>query len=157
MVLSLSPPLAGGTPNPGPGTLVQILTTTSPNLAGAGTGIGGGPVLVRSGRRQRMVPPPAESYEFTSWLERHPRTAIGWTRTDYVLVVVDGRQRDVSVGMTLEELARHLVGLGCQEAMNLDGGGSATLWFDGAVRNTPCDGYERPVANSVLVVRRPRD
>jgi len=71
--------------------------------------------------------------------------------------VVDGRQRDLSAGMTLDELARHLVGLGCLEAMNLDGGGSTTLWFDGQVRNRPCDGYERTVANSVLVVRKPRE
>jgi exopolysaccharide biosynthesis protein len=38
--------------------------------------------------------------------------------------------------------------------MNLDGGGSSTLWFEGAVRNHPCDGYERPVANSLALVRK---
>ena len=155
MVLSLSPTLAGSLSSPGPGALLQILTRTSPPLAGVKTALSGGPVLVRSGRRQRIVPPAEESYEFTSMLERHPRTAIGWTRDDYLLVVVDGRQRDLSAGMTLDELARHMVGLGCLEAMNLDGGGSTTLWFDGQVRNRPCDGYERTVANSVLVVRNP--
>jgi hypothetical protein len=34
------------------------------------------------------------------------------------------------------------------------GGGSATLWFDGEVRNRPCDGHERPIANSVAVIRK---
>lgn len=85
-------------------------------------------------------------------LERHPRTALGWNAKDYLLVVVDGRQKNLSVGMTLEELGETLVKLGCTEAMNLDGGGSATLWYDGAVKNSPCDGRERPIANSLLIV-----
>ena len=57
--------------------------------------------------------------------------------------------------MTLDELASYLVKLGCVEALNLDGGGSSTLWFDGSVRNSPCDGYERPIANSLVVVQQP--
>jgi exopolysaccharide biosynthesis protein len=67
---------------------------------------------------------------------------------------VDGRQKGVSEGMTLKELAAYLVELGCQEAMNLDGGGSATIWYDGKVRNHPCDGYEREVANSLIVFKK---
>jgi len=154
MVLSLSPRLAARLTSPKSGSLLQLLTVTSPSLAGVKAAMGGGPILVRGGRRHRIVPPPVESYEFTSMLERHPRTAMGWTRDEYLLVVVDGRQRDLSAGMTLDELARYLISLGCLEAMNLDGGGSSTLWFDAKVRNSPCDGYERTVANSVLVVRR---
>ena len=45
--------------------------------------------------------------------------------------------------------------LGCTEAMNLDGGGSSTLWADGTVRNSPCDGQERPIANGLVVLRIP--
>jgi hypothetical protein len=56
--------------------------------------------------------------------------------------------------MTLGELSDYLVKLGCTEAMNLDGGGSSSLWFDGKVRNNPCDGYERNIANSLLVLRK---
>ena len=56
--------------------------------------------------------------------------------------------------MTLDELANFLVRLGCSEAINLDGGGSATLWFDGKVRNRPCDGYERNIANALVVVSK---
>ena len=87
-------------------------------------------------------------------LERHPRTAIGWNAGNYFLVEVDGRQENLSVGMTLDELADYMARLGCEEAMNLDGGGSATLWFDGKVRNSPCDGKERPVANSLVFTRK---
>ena len=67
---------------------------------------------------------------------------------------VDGRQKSLSVGMTLDELSAYLRKLGCNEAMNLDGGGSATLWCTGKVRNSPCDGQERAIANSLIVVRR---
>ena len=56
--------------------------------------------------------------------------------------------------MTLDELSAYLVKLGCEEALNLDGGGSSSLWFEGAVRNNPCDGYERTIANSLVVVRK---
>ena len=71
----------------------------------------------------------------------------------YFWVEVDGRQKE-SIGMTLNELAGFMVELGCEDAMNLDGGGSATIWFDGSVRNKPCDGSERPVANSLALVRK---
>jgi exopolysaccharide biosynthesis protein len=57
--------------------------------------------------------------------------------------------------MSLDELALYLAGLGIQEAMTLDGGGSATVWCEGQVRNSPCDGEERPVANVLVVVRSP--
>ena len=111
-------------------------------------------MLVRNGKRQRITKPSAESYEFSSMMERHPRTAIGWNQGYFFLVEVDGRQKNLSVGMTLDELSAYLVKLGCEEAMNLDGGGSATLWYNGKVQNNPCDGQERPIANSLIVVRR---
>jgi exopolysaccharide biosynthesis protein len=69
-------------------------------------------------------------------------------------VEVDGRQRGLSVGMTIDELSRFLISLGCQEAMNFDGGGSATLWFDGEVRNNPCERSEREIANCLVVAKR---
>jgi exopolysaccharide biosynthesis protein len=72
-----------------------------------------------------------------------------------MLVQVDGRQPRLSVGMTLEELGATMARLGCEEAMNLDGGGSATFWCDGRIRNSPCDGGERVIANSLVLVRRP--
>jgi exopolysaccharide biosynthesis protein len=85
--------------------------------------------------------------------ERHPRSAIGWNDDFFFLVTVDGRYR-LSVGMTLRELADYMAKLGCKEAMNLDGGGSATLWYEDRVRNRPCDGGERDVANALVVVER---
>jgi exopolysaccharide biosynthesis protein len=56
--------------------------------------------------------------------------------------------------MTLDELGAFMAGLGCQEALNFDGGGSATLWFEGEVRNSPCDRAEREIANCLVIAKR---
>jgi hypothetical protein len=155
MVLSLGPAAARSLPGLEPGAEVKLVTASTPNLWRSLTAIGGGPILVRAGRPLKKTQSVEESYEFSSMLERHPRTAVGWSKKQFVLVQVDGRRNDLSVGMTLQELAAYLVRLGCEEAMNFDGGGSATLWYEGKVRNRPCDGYDRPIANSLVVVRKP--
>jgi hypothetical protein len=55
--------------------------------------------------------------------------------------------------MTIEEL-----GLFCRDTLgaawgiNQDGGGSSTLWVQGAVRNLPSDGTERQVANGLMMI-----
>ncbi len=153
LVLSIGPKLAPALPKIEPGAVLEISTACLPDLRGATTAIGGGPVLVRRARRQRIEPPSLGSYAFSSMRERHPRSAIGWNDSQFFLVEVDGRQEGLSAGMTLEALSAYLADLGCEEAMNLDGGGSATLWFEGQVRNSPCDGQDRPIANSLIVVR----
>ena len=53
--------------------------------------------------------------------------------------------------MSLAELATHLLRMGCTDALNLDGGGSSTLWARGQVMNTPCEGSERPMGNALLI------
>jgi hypothetical protein len=157
MVLSVGPALAKTMPHFQTGAELILSTATSPSLRGARTAISGGPVLVREGKRQRLKMSVSDSYEFSSRLERHPRSAIGWNEEYYFLVEVDGRQKNYSVGMTLDELGSFLVELGCQDALNLDGGGSATLWYHGKVQNRPCDGIERPIANSVVVLKNRPD
>ncbi len=154
MVLSIGPALLKTTPVIEPGAEISLSTTTEPSLRGVRTAISGGPILVRRAKRQRFKAPDSDSYEFSSVVERHPRSAVGWNENYFFLVTVDGRQKGVSAGMTLDELATYLVELDCQEALNLDGGGSATLWYDGKVRNHPCDGYEREVANSLIVFKK---
>ena len=69
---------------------------------------------------------------------RHPRTAVG-VRDDGTLffVTVDGRQPGKSVGMSIPELSGLMLELGCQFAINLDGGGSTTMVIDGKMVNTP--------------------
>ena len=77
---------------------------------------------------------------------RHPRTAIGVDRTGRVLwlVVVDGRQKGFSEGMTTHDLGVVMRDLGCWDAVNMDGGGSSIMAFagpDGRLRvaNSPSD------------------
>lgn len=152
MVLSAGPALARNLSGVSVGAVLQVSLGSEPELKGVPQAIGGGPVLVRGGQRQRIVPS-GDGYSSSSMFERHPRSAVAWNDKYLYLVEVDGRQRGLSVGMTLEEFATWLVKLGCREAMNLDGGGSATFWYDGRIRNSPCDGHERAIANALVVVR----
>jgi exopolysaccharide biosynthesis protein len=153
LVLSIGPAVSSMNARLAAGAELIISTATTPNLRGAKTAIGGGPVLVRDGKRQRIKMPDSDSYEFSSMMERHPRSAIGWNEAHFFLVTVDGRQ-NASVGMSLDELASFLVELGCRDAVNLDRGGSATLWYNDKVRNRPCDGGERAIANSLVVLKK---
>ncbi len=137
-----------------PGDIVTISTATSPSLEGVKTAIGGGPVLVSEGKAQRIAKPRSGGFEVRSMGERHPRSAVGWDKSHYYFVEVDGRQQG-SVGMTLNELGVLMAQVGCQGAMTLDGGGSATFWCNGSVRNNPCEGGERAVANSLVIVKDP--
>jgi hypothetical protein len=142
MVLSVGPNVASRIPKITAGNIVTVSTATSPDLAGTRMAIGGGPTLV-------------EAYKAKQWTvlqPRHPRTAIGWNRSYLFLVEVDGRQ-NISAGMTLPELADYMANLGCEEAMNLDGGGSATCWMYGNVMNSPSEGRERPAANALVIVQ----
>lgn len=152
-LLALGQTVARTAPKIEAGAVVKISSATTPSLRGVRTAISGGPTLVVRGKQQRFDKAEGDSYQYSSMLEKHPRSAIGWNANEYVWVEVDGRHQN-SVGMTLNELAALMVELGCVEAMNLDGGGSATIWYDGKVRNRPCDGFERPVANSLVLVRK---
>jgi exopolysaccharide biosynthesis protein len=92
-------------------------------------------VLIRDGEVDTPSIDPIETANL-----RQPRSAAGVSRDGRTvwLVVTDGRQEH-SKGMTLYELARTLDGLGAWRGINLDGGGSSTIWVDrlGGVINTP--------------------
>jgi exopolysaccharide biosynthesis protein len=115
--------------------------------------VGGGPRLVRDGR----AAPSGPEAGGPGFIEtRHPRTAVG-VRADgrILLVTVDGRQPERSVGMTIPELAGLLLELGAVEAINMDGGGSTTMVAGGRVVNSPSDlTGERPVGDALLVLGR---
>jgi hypothetical protein len=95
----------------------------------------------------------------------HPRTAVAVDAQGKTLwlVVVDGRQRDYSEGVTLAELADIVVELGAEAALNLDGGGASTLVIDGRRRarvlnapiHTRIPMHQRPVANHLGVYAQP--
>jgi hypothetical protein len=111
--------------------------------------IAGGPYLVKAGKP--FVPYAAEGFTDGFAKNKHPRTAIGRTASgDLWLVTVDGRQ-SMSAGATLSEMADVMIRLGCDEAINLDGGGSTALNIASLTVNRPSEGVERPVANALLV------
>lgn len=62
---------------------------------------------------------------------RHPRTAVGLSKeaNRFVWLVVDGRQQGFSEGVSEEELAKLLIECGCSDGINLDGGGSSSMWI----------------------------
>ncbi len=84
-----------------------------------------GPTLINGGQIQSGL----SSHRLSS---KNPRTAVGMIAPNhYLLIVVDGRQSNYSVGMTLTELAKVFQQYGCQVAYNLDGGQSSTMSFMG--------------------------
>lgn len=105
--------------------------------------IGGGPRIVENGKDVAVVNYWAEVFDAggTAGLSRQPRTAIGVTEDNrLILIVCDGRNMRGSCGMTLSELAAKMISLGAVDAMNLDGGGSSTfVGKDGEVLNRPSD------------------
>ena len=153
MVLSAEPALFNRLPSIAVGAKLQLRTTSIPALLGIRAAISGGPVLVANGQRRRTLSSHSFGYESGSMAARHPRSAVGWNQSYFYLVVVDGRQPNLSIGMTMDELSDFMVRLGCEEAMNLDGGGSTTLWYDGQVRNSPCERAERDISNCLIIVK----
>lgn len=99
---------------------------------------------------------------FYTYTQRHPRTAIGTDRRGNVyLIVVDGRSKGNAEGVTISELTKICAWLGLRDAINLDGGGSSSMWTaaEGTVsypcRNKKFDhAGERRVSSCVVVKRK---
>jgi phosphodiester glycosidase len=125
-----------------------------------------GPQLVRDGRPAFRRAEDREGFsagsgQFDSDItaERHPRAALGLAGGYAYAVVCDGRSRH-DAGLSLEELAAVMAALGCDSALNLDGGGSTTLVSGGRLRNRPRGSWDapepggRPVSTAVLFLPR---
>ena len=143
------------------GTRVKLAVTYDPVegepgvWAAAQDIVGGAGLLIRDGRDVEDWS--IETFT-TSFAElRHPRTMIGTTADRAIwLVTVDGRQPERSVGMTLVELRTLARRLGLVNALNLDGGGSTTMWVQGQVVNNPSEATgQRKVSDALLVFPRP--
>ncbi len=95
-------------------------------------------------------------------INKHPRTAIGIRSNKKVLLItLDGRTKEAA-GMTLNELADLMISLKCWNAVNLDGGGSTTMWINGkpfnGVVNMPCDNkqfdhYGERAVSDILIIK----
>lgn len=122
-------------------------------FSGAEDIVGGVPQLIRDGKIEITWEQEQSSKSFVE--TRHPRTAVAKLKDGRALLVaVDGRSA-ASGGMNLNELAEMLLEMGATDAMNLDGGGSTTMFLDGQVVNKPSDKEgERPVSDAILVTPR---
>lgn len=89
---------------------------------------------------------------------RHPRTALGITADNKLLLItIDGRNSK-AFGMSLSELAKTMRWLNVRNGLNLDGGGSTTMYInEKGIVNYPSDNKkfdhegERPVANIIYI------
>jgi exopolysaccharide biosynthesis protein len=116
--------------------------------------VGGVPQLIKNGKIEITWEQEKIGKEFVE--TRHPRTAVAKLKDGkFLMVTVDGRQPNVSVGMNLQELAEMLLEFGAVDAMNLDGGGSTTMFIKDKVVNQVSDKTgERPVSDAILVTLR---
>jgi hypothetical protein len=95
----------------------------------------------------------------------HPRTAAATNNSGTILwlIVIDGRQKNYSEGVTLWELAEIILEFGADFALNLDGGGSSTMVLRGdsgtnilnAPFHTNIPMRQRPVGNHLGIFALP--
>lgn len=116
--------------------------------------IGGQPQLIKNGKIEITWEQEKSSKEFVE--TKHPRTAVAKLKDGkFLMVTIDGRQPEHSIGINLNELAELLLELGATEAMNLDGGGSTTMFLNGKIVNKPSDKEgERSISDAILVFPR---
>ena len=109
--------------------------------------ISGGPYLVRGGE----VYVDMTAQKLSAIGGRNPRTAIGYTKDNHlIMLTADGRE-GASVGLTLIELANLMKEFGCINAMNLDGGGSTVMYVQGQVVNKPAERGGIPLSHTLTV------
>jgi hypothetical protein len=138
---------------------VRLLARSAAPARPAGDLVQAGPLLVADGK---VVFDPAADREgfsagagqFDSDITdgRHPRAALGVSSDVLVTVACDGRRSNVDGGLTMLELAEVLAELGAEQAINLDGGGSATLVHRGHLLNRPYSSQDQPAPVSREVV-----
>jgi len=117
------------------------------NLERAKHIIGAGPYLIKDGEIYVDI----KEEKFQAIAGKNPRSAIGY-RNDgtFIIVTIDGREK-ASVGMTLVELANFMKEIGCEYAMNFDGGSSSALYVDGKIANSAHNKEGVAVSNVLLV------
>lgn len=117
-----------------------------------------GPLLIMNQIHEKLDP--ANAFNKT----RHPRTVVAIAKNKRILfITVDGRNIN-SAGMSLFELSKMMSWLKADDAINLDGGGSTTLWInnynENGIVNFPTDNKnwdhegQRKVANVVLLKKK---
>ena len=129
---------------------VNIEIGTNPKWDNVEHIISGGPYLVKNGGVYVDI---AEE-KLLAIGGRNPRTAIGYTAdNNLILLTADGREGS-SIGMTLTELANLMKSLGCVNAINLDGGGSTVMYVNGQIVNRPQQIGGIALSNAVVISKK---
>lgn len=116
-------------------------------------GLGGGPTLVKDSIVNVTYNQEVFFGSGVGYSNSDPRTAVGYTKNNHVIMLVADGRSVLSAGISLPDLAQLMIDLGCVEAMNLDGGGSTQMAVGNTLINRPEGGtYERPVPTILAVV-----
>lgn len=141
------------------------LPRTPPRAAMAGGPLLLGPDALDLGREDFAGSAPPLTFSQDETYDRNllPRMGVGLTADgELVAVAVDGRNAERAPGLTLRDTARLLAALGCERAMNLDGGSSKRMVIEGQVVDLPSTGVVgpdsqaqevRPVHSAILFLR----
>jgi exopolysaccharide biosynthesis protein len=133
----------------------------SPNidLSTTWTAVAGSAIIVQNG-----VDISASSPDEGDPGDPNPRTLVGLSkdRRFLYLAVIDGRVTGYSIGTTNEQSAVFMLAIGCDSALNLDGGGSTEMVRADTpgqpyIVNNPSGGAERYDAAALGVYALPLD
>ena len=128
----------------------KLSIKTSPEWNNVNHIISGGPYLVKNGE----VFVDMTEQKLSAIGGRNPRTAIGYTKdNNLILLTADGRE-GASIGLTLNELANLMKEFGCVNAMNLDGGGSTVMYINGEVVNRPAIKGGIPLSHALVITKK---
>lgn len=129
---------------------------TWPSTLDAVSVVSSGPILLVDGKDARL-----DENSFNR--NRHPRSAVGTAGKKVYLVAVDGRNAENAQGVSLWEFAKIMRWIGAEDALNMDGGGSTTLYAEGengnGIVNHPSDNKkfdregERHIVNALLFIK----
>lgn len=109
--------------------------------------VSGGPYLIKDGK----IFIDTQEEKLLAITGRNPRTAIGYTaENELIMITIDGREK-ASIGMTLNETANLMKEFGCIWAMNLDGGGSSVMLVKNEIANSPNQKGGIAISNALII------
>ncbi len=134
------------------GQPVTVMVRSRPDYGRIRELIGGYPLLVHQGKNMiRRIPSPA----FGFIRDKYARTAVGISagKKKMYWLCAEGDPASVNRGLNLEELAEYMIRIGCESAVNLDGGGSVTMMTGKKLVTQSEEGTGRSISNALILSR----
>jgi exopolysaccharide biosynthesis protein len=117
------------------------------------TAVGGGPVLMQNGEI-RITNNEELKFAGKAINDKHPRTAMGYTKDGKLIILMIEGRNTVAHGATLGQEAQILKDLGCWEALNLDGGGSSCMLVNGKETIKTSDKEGQRAVPAVFIIKK---